>query len=103
MVLKSRIIAFDEANDIAILKADSIELYNFAKPPYSINNKAPVGTEVLAFGYPLSGLMGNNCKVSKGIINSQSGMRGRFYDFTKFLLKFNRVILVVQYSMKKAD
>ena len=50
---------------------------NFAQLPYAV--KTPildVGTSVFALGYPMSDILGEEIKVTDGIISSKTGYQG---------------------------
>ena len=65
-----RVIGTDKQNDIAILKSN-IKTKNFLK----INkNGAKLGESIIAVGYPLSGIVGDSVKITKGIVSSLSGI-----------------------------
>lgn len=65
----------DEVNDVAILKIEDDNFLSTEEIPYSIVTTTQVGEEVFTIGYPLSSVMGNNYKVSNGIINSNTGIK----------------------------
>lgn len=71
---KARIVATDKVNDLAILKIDcNIEI------PISYSFKwdvSDVGQEVFTLGYPLKTTMGEEIKLTNGIISSKSGFQG---------------------------
>jgi S1-C subfamily serine protease len=79
---EASVISSDHANDLAILKVNST-LINFPSPPYSIQNSKAVkkGEKVFALGYPRKDLMGNELKVTNGIINAESGYKGSISQF----------------------
>jgi S1-C subfamily serine protease len=64
----------DIANDIAIIKIEDKNFQRFGSIPYIISEKPEVGEEVFTIGYPMNSVMGNNYKVTNGIISSLSGM-----------------------------
>jgi S1-C subfamily serine protease len=64
----------DLANDIAILKIDDKSFHQFVSIPYIISEKPEVGEDVFTIGYPMNSVMGNNYKVTNGIISSLSGV-----------------------------
>jgi hypothetical protein len=70
----SKIVATDKTNDLAILKVDCI----LSSPiKYSIKwNTCDVGQEVFTLGYPLKTTMGEEVKLTNGIISSKSGFQG---------------------------
>ena len=72
-----KLVAKDEENDIAIIKVDSSNFTFQSKIPYEIKLKeSDVGTSVFVLGYPLRQSMGDEIKLTNGIISSQSGYGG---------------------------
>ena len=71
---RARIVATDKANDLAILKID----FNVEMPiSYSFKwDVSEVGQEVFTLGYPLKTTMGEEIKLTNGIISSKSGFQG---------------------------
>ncbi len=64
----------DAKNDLAIIKITDKNFRGFGKLPYSINNSiCPVGESIFVLGYPLTQYMGNEIKLTNGIISSNSG------------------------------
>jgi S1-C subfamily serine protease len=74
----------DESNDVALLKIDDAEFKGFNSLPYSILQTTEIGEDVFTIGYPLNSLMGDNYKVTNGIISSNSGLKDdvRFIQIT---------------------
>ena len=73
--VEAQVIATDKDNDLAILKIiDDIP----EKPlPYSIKTfTSDVGEDVWVLGYPLTSTMGDEIKLTTGIISSRSGYEG---------------------------
>ena len=64
----------DNKNDVALLEITDEEFNGFNSIPYCIADKAEVGEKVFTIGFPLFDLMGNNYKVTDGIISSNSGI-----------------------------
>lgn len=66
----ARIVASDPANDLAILKADlpSVPL------PIGSAREVRVGEEVIALGYPLASLQGQEMRASFGRVNALSSL-----------------------------
>jgi S1-C subfamily serine protease len=64
----------DKQNDIAILKPE-VSL-RFKAPPYGFSFEANTGSIVFALGYPMRASMGDEIKLTNGIISSQSGFYG---------------------------
>lgn len=71
---KASVVATDKIADLAILKVSC----TLIKPiSYSISwNSIEVGQEIFTLGYPLKTTMGEEIKLTNGIISSKSGFRG---------------------------
>lgn len=76
------VIAIDYQNDLALLKINST-LITFPEPPYSLTKSKEniQGTSIFALGYPIKEIMGDEIKVTDGIINSTSGYKGSIAQF----------------------
>lgn len=71
---EAEIIYKDKKNDLALLKIISNEFkLNFEIPYQICNNENPIGTSVFTLGFPMIETMGENLKLSDGIISSNSG------------------------------
>ena len=71
------VLASDEEHDIAIVKIVDKNFKGFGKIPYCVGKSiADVGEDVFALGYPLTTTMGNEIKLTNGIISSTSGFQG---------------------------
>lgn len=74
---KARVVITDERNDLAILKIDLPDNIKMGYPPYVILEKpSEVGELVAALGYPLRSTMGDELKVTNGVISALSGFQG---------------------------
>lgn len=71
---EASVILQDKINDIALLKIKDSSFIMIKPVPYKIIDKSNIGESVFTIGYPLSSIMGTNCKVSNGIISAQSGI-----------------------------
>ena len=70
----AKVVLTDKSNDLAIIKIDC-SLNN--QIPYSIKWKvSDVGEGIFTLGYPLKTTMGEEIKLTNGIISSKSGFRG---------------------------
>lgn len=70
----AKVVATDKQNDLAILKINC-RLETSVK--YSMKwNVTDVGQEVFTLGYPLKTTMGEEIKLTNGIISSKSGFKG---------------------------
>lgn len=76
IIYQANIISVDQVNDLAIGKI------NISKNTHiPLSNGAKLGEDVLVAGYPLSRLLGESIKVTRGIISSLSGMRNDYGIF----------------------
>ena len=79
---KAEIILSDKNNDLALLKIIDEKIDSFETPPYSFKRiLSDVGESVFALGYPLRASMGDEIKLTNGIISSKSGFQG---DITSY-------------------
>lgn len=70
------VIATDKYNDLAILRVEGVSISN-ASIPYSVRTvTADVGEEIFVLGYPMTSTLGDEIKLTKGIINSKTGYMG---------------------------
>lgn len=78
----AKLVLEDKNNDIAIIKIDDPSFKSLASIPYIINNRTvDVGTSIFVLGYPLRASMGDEIKVTNGIISSKTGYQG---DITSY-------------------
>ena len=71
------VIASEKEYDIAIIKIVDKKFKGFGKIPYCVGKSiSDVGENVFALGYPLTTTMGNEIKLTNGIISSTSGFQG---------------------------
>ena len=71
------VVATDKVNDIAVLKIKDSPSKGFGVIPYNISPKmADVGEDVFVLGYPLTQALGNEIKLTNGIISSRTGYQG---------------------------
>lgn len=74
---KARLVAVNKMNDLAILKIDDSSFHGFGNIPYRITYRtADVGESIFVLGYPLRPIMGNEIKLTDGLISSLSGYQG---------------------------
>jgi S1-C subfamily serine protease len=67
----------DPAKDLALLKVAAITSYLYV----SHSDGVPAGMDVVAIGYPLISVQGLNPKITRGIVNSSSGIRDDPFSF----------------------
>ena len=73
----AQVVATDKVNDIAILKITDGKFNGFGTIPYAVSTRmADVGEDVFVLGYPLTQTMGEEIKLTNGIISSRTGFQG---------------------------
>ena len=73
----AKVVATDNLNDLAILKVDDVAFTAIRGIPYSVSSTvADVGEEVFVLGYPLRAVMGDEIKLTNGLISSKTGYQG---------------------------
>lgn len=73
----AEVVATDKTNDIAVLKVNDTRFDGFGTIPYSVSTRmADVGEEVFVLGYPLTQALGNEIKLTNGIVSSRTGYQG---------------------------
>ena len=73
----AKVIATDPMNDMAIIRIDHKDFTTIPEIPYKFDTKTKdVGTDVFTLGYPLTFLMGEEIKYTKGEISAKSGFQG---------------------------
>lgn len=74
---KGYVVAKDKEHDIAIIKIVDKEFENFGLIPYSIGKaNVDAGDDIFVLGYPLTEAMGEEVKVTTGVISATSGFKG---------------------------
>lgn len=75
--LSAKIVVSDEKNDLAIIKIDDSRFTSLGTIPYIFRNGiADVGESIFVLGYPLTTTMGEEVKLTNGIISSRTGFKG---------------------------
>lgn len=73
----ANVIITDKNNDLAIIKLDDNNFVNLGTIPYMIStNIISVGEDVFVLGYPLRATMGDEIKLTNGIVSSKTGFQG---------------------------
>lgn len=74
---KAKVVLEDKNNDLAIIKIDDISFSSLGTIPYVMPFKSSdVGNSIFCLGYPLRATMGDEVKLTNGIISSKSGYQG---------------------------
>ena len=71
------VVAVDKYNDLAILSISDKKFNGFGLIPYRIETDiSDVGESIFVLGYPLTNTMGDEIKLTTGVISSRTGFRG---------------------------
>lgn len=71
------VIATDKVNDLALIQIKDSQFRGFGKIPYKVKTTtSDVGEDVFVLGYPLITTMGNEIKLTTGVISSKTGFMG---------------------------
>lgn len=71
------VVATDKTNDLAIIQITDSRFTGFGNIPYSIKSQmVDVGEDVWVLGYPLTQVLGNEIKLTNGVVSSRSGYQG---------------------------
>lgn len=72
----AKIVAIDKNNDLAIIEIDD-NLISFGNIPYKVKtSSSDVGESIFVLGYPLTTTMGEEIKLTTGVISSKTGFQG---------------------------
>ena len=73
----AEVVITDKNNDLAILKINDDQFTSLGRIPYIIDDQyAYVGDDIFVLGYPLRATMGDEIKLTNGIISSNTGFMG---------------------------
>lgn len=73
----AKVLISDKTNDISLLKIEDASFTILPAIPYAVKTYVQdVGTSVFALGYPMSNVLGEEIKVTDGIISSKTGYQG---------------------------
>lgn len=71
------IIATDKYNDLALLQISDNNFKGFGSIPYNVKTSvSDVGEDVFVLGYSLTSTMGDEIKLTTGVISSKTGFQG---------------------------
>ena len=72
----AEVVTTDKHNDLAIIKVKGVNISS-ASIPYAVKTgTSEVGEEVFVLGYPLTSTMGEEIKLTTGVISSKTGFQG---------------------------
>lgn len=70
----AQVVAYDDKNDLAILKIIDSKFEGIEDIPYAFNTSlADAGEDVFVLGYPMTSTMGEEIKLTTGVISSTKG------------------------------
>lgn len=73
----AKVLCSDKTNDLALLSLDKSEFNGMNDIPFSIStNSREVGTSIFTMGYPMADYIGDEVKITDGIISSKTGYDG---------------------------
>lgn len=73
----AEVIASDKFNDLALIRINDNRFNGFGSVPYAVKtNIAEVGEEIYVLGYPMTSTMGDEIKLTTGVISSKTGFQG---------------------------
>ncbi|MCM1223153.1 MAG: serine protease [Lachnospiraceae bacterium] len=73
----AKVVATDKFNDLALLQIDDSKFKGFGTIPYKVKTSmAEVGESIFVLGYPMTTTMGDEIKLTNGIISSRTGFQG---------------------------
>jgi S1-C subfamily serine protease len=75
--LSAKVVVSDERNDLAIIKIEDSRFTSLGSIPYTFRKGvADVGENVFVLGFPLTSSMGEEVKLTNGIVSSKTGYKG---------------------------
>ena len=73
----AQVMACDKINDLALLKVKDPSFDGFGALPYSVlGSTMDVGENIYVLGYPLTATMGDEIKLTTGVISAKTGFMG---------------------------
>lgn len=74
---EAQTVAVDKNNDLALVRITDYRFGGYNNISYAVSNRiCEVGEEVFVLGYPMTYYMGEEIKLTNGIISSKSGFQG---------------------------
>lgn len=78
----ARVLSVDKTNDLALVTIKDERFKPLKSAPYKIATKASdVGTSVFTMGYPITNLLGEEMKITDGIISAKTGFKGSATEY----------------------
>lgn len=74
---KAKVISTDKVNDLALIKIEGSKFMGFGEIPYSVKTTLDeVGEDIFVLGYPMTSTMGDEIKLTTGVISARTGFQG---------------------------
>uniref|UniRef100_UPI0040573358 trypsin-like peptidase domain-containing protein n=1 Tax=Alistipes sp. TaxID=1872444 RepID=UPI0040573358 len=74
---KAIVVATDPTHDLAIIKIADSRFMGFGEIPYSLKSDlVDVGEDIFVLGYPMIDMLGEEVKLTTGIVSSRTGFAG---------------------------
>lgn len=74
---RAKVLCVDKVNDLALIQIDDNRFSPLLTLPYNIPARSvDVGTSIYTMGYPMADIMGQEIKITDGIISSKTGYNG---------------------------
>jgi S1-C subfamily serine protease len=81
-IFNAKVLVSDKINDLAIIQISDSDFTSIETIPYILKTTLTnVGEDIFALGYPLRAVMGDEIKLTNGIISSKTGFKG---DITSY-------------------
>ena len=73
----AQVVLSDAHNDLAVIKINDSRFTSFGTIPYRVKTAmAEVGEDVFVLGYPMTSTMGDEIKLTTGVVSARSGFQG---------------------------
>lgn len=73
----AKVLSTDKTNDLALISIEDEKFAGIGDLPFAISTRTrDVGTSIFTMGYPMATYMGEEVKITDGIINSKTGYDG---------------------------
>ncbi|MBP5548046.1 MAG: trypsin-like peptidase domain-containing protein [Bacteroidales bacterium] len=71
------VVAMDKVNDISVIRINDPNFKDYGEVPYAVLQRmANVGEDIFVLGYSLTQALGNEIKLTNGIVSSRTGYKG---------------------------
>jgi S1-C subfamily serine protease len=79
---RAKILVSDKNNDLALIQIDDYNFTSLPPIPFTIKTSLTgVGENIFVLGYPLRATMGDEIKLTNGIVSSKSGFQGEINSY----------------------